>query len=527
MYNSSVCISNTPNVYTDVNVNPPSYQPTQNTEPAASAFQSILEQSIGGTNSPSPTNSENPVSQPESPGYFYGNGYNPAANGTPPAANETQTTNNVTPPVTNGTPPPITNGTTPPTTTQPTPEAFSISRYYSIEEDDVIPKLRGLRQLINTTDLTGKSDVEKFDFIERQFIDAFGKDFMMARNVGLPSSMFYIIGIEFTDTLSRHIEDPANVNRERLFGDKSTEDIQNSIRERFPDVLTNRDLFLMVNEMRNAGVLDANSLRSIGTEGVNNVFDTLNLLRSYAKISTQNSNDDPDKLTLEERDRRWSSMLNMPISLNNLMRLYNAWSQDSRFSMGGDVASFIQNFLGGEKGENGLFIVKAEGDTLGANHNAAGPPVHINIIGGNNYGTIMSSGDDNSVTNINVSTGSPPATNTSNSSNSGAKQEEDWAKMLTMMLRGMDEYDDLVRSRMAMIDAEDNPGTGEYPGTGENPGIGENPEVGENTESGEYAGAEENPEVEEAPGAEENLDAEDAGEESGGEESSEGQENAA
>ena len=469
MYSESVCVSNTPNIYTDYYNSTPAYPPATHTESATSVFQAILEETTGGTGTPPPSNPADTVSKPESPGnYYVGNNY------------------------------PVINGTAPKETSPAEPVTFNIGNYYSIKEEDVIARLREVRRDINNADLSGKSNTEKYDWIENQFIDAFGKDFMMARNLALPSSMFYMIGIEFSDTLNRHIEDPAQVNRERLYGDKSTEEIQDTIRDRFPDILTNRDLFLMVNEMRSSGVLDADSLRAIGAEGTNSIFDTLHLLRSYSKISTQNSDDEPGKLTLEERDRRWSSLLNMPISLNNLMRLYNAWSQDSRFSMGGDVASFIKNFLGGEKGENGLFIVSSGSNTLGASHEAGGP-VHINIIGGHNYGTVMHYGDAYMTNNISLNTPPSSAGNGAGGNKNTAEPEEDWEKMLTMMLQGMDEYDDLIRSRMAMIDADDHPG------------VGEDGELGENLDAGEVPGAEE------APGAEENLDTEDAGEESGGE----------
>jgi len=385
-----------------------------------------------------------------------------------------------------------------PSVTKPeSAEVFDIGRYYTIAEEEVIPKIREVRHIVNNADLSGKTDVEKYGWIEDQFADAFGSDFMMAKNLSLPSTMYYMIGIEFSDTLNRLIEDPAQVNRTRLYGDKSTEEIQNTIREKYPDTLANRDLFLMVNEMRNTGVLDADSLRSLGTEATNGIIDTLTLLRSYAKLSTQNSNDEIGSLTLEERDKRWMSMLDKPVNIDNLLRLYNSWSQDNRFSMGADTASFLTNFLGGVKGSDGLFEVNNNGNSQGEVNSNNGP-VYINFIGGAGGGGGLIQIDYNPSRNAGVDT-------------NGSHNEEDWSKMLSMMLKGMDEYEDLIRSRMQLIDSEEyNPVTGENPEAEENPVVVESPEAGEH------------PEIEETPGAEENLETEEADESNDSEEADTG-----
>ena len=428
------------NVQTETPVYVPSYQPVQETQPVNPVFSPDVV-SIGEVASPYETYAP------------------PAAPSAPPA-------------------PPESSG------------VFNIGSFYPIPEDKVVPTIREVRHHINNTDMSAKTDVEKYEFVEGAFTDAFGKDFLMAKNLSLPSSMFYMIGIEFNDTINRLIEEPAQVNRERLFGDKSTEDIQKSIRDKFPEVLTNRDLFLMVNEMRNSGVLDADSLRQIGKEGANNIFDTLNLLRSYAKISTQNSDDEIGKLTLEERDRRWASILNNPVNLNTLMRLYNAWSQDGRFSMGSDIASFIANFLGGEKDENGLFIINNHGAQDG-NHGQGGGPIYINYVGGADYSSGNIHNGDNGPTNINISSG--VSGNSNGFGNVKGEPEEDWDKMLDMMLKGMDEYDDLIRSRMELINAEEPPVIDENPEVDDNPGegAGEAPGAEENVDSGEGEGSSE------------------------------------
>jgi len=458
MYTENVNLTNAYAVSTDYYVNTPQYTPVQ--EPVNNTFQEILDNAAGAAATQNQTYPAAPVSQTEETENNIVNGYYPA-----PSA------------------PPVTKPSEP-------AEAFYIDKYYSISESEVIQGIRDVRKIINAEDLSAKTDIEKYTWIEKQFIDAFGEDFMMARNLSMPSSMFYMIGIEFNDTINRLIEEPAQVNRERLFGDKSTEDIQKSIRDKFPEVLTNRDLFLMVNEMRNSGVLDADSLRQIGKEGANNIFDTLNLLRSYAKISTQNSDDEIGKLTLEERDRRWASILNNPVNLNTLMRLYNAWSQDGRFSMGSDIASFIANFLGGEKDENGLFIINNHGAQDG-NHGQGGGPIYINYVGGADYSSGNIHNGDNGPTNINISSG--VSGNSNGFGNVKGEPEEDWDKMLDMMLKGMDEYDDLIRSRMELINAEEPPVIDENPEVDDNPGEGadEAPGAEENVDSGEGEGSSE------------------------------------
>jgi len=447
------------NVTADHYVNAQKYQPVQSTDPAKPSFQDILEEIVNEVKPPQQTYSA-------------------------PSTTLANTTS-IPPPMTPSASAPESSG------------FFDIGRYYTIPESEVVAKIREVRHNINMSDMTAKTDIEKYDWIENRFADAFGKDFMMARNLGLPSSMFYMVGIEFTDTLNRHIDDPAQVNRERLFGDADTEEIQNTIRDKYSETLTNRGLFMMVHEMRNAGVLDSDSLRSIGVEGVNNVIDTLTMLRSYAKVNTQTSSDDPNTLTIEERDKRWMNVLNKPVNTNDLFRLFNAWSQDNRFSMGSDLSSFIRNFLGGVKNDDGLFVVRSQNNVQSGMNNG-GPPVYINIIGGNHYGNIY--GDVKSDSTINVEYVN---NNTASPGSNGTEPEEDWEKMLTMMLRGMDDYDDLIRSRMLMINSQEHKVV-EVPGE-------DGSESDETAAIEGGAGAEENVEIDENAEAEETPNAEEGG----------------
>jgi len=244
----------------------------------------------------------------------------------------------------------------------PSSESSYISQYYPISESEVILKIAEVRHAINSENLSLKTSIERYNFIENRFVEAFGKDFMIARNLNLPSSTFYMIGIEYNNTLNRHIENPEQVNRQRLYGNASTESVQNTIRNSFPANLTNRDLFLMVNQMRNAGVLDSASIRSLGANDAKRVMDTLALLNKYARFLTMPKDERSRALTIDERDRRWVDKLNDAVSTHDLLCTYNVWALYDRVNIDPDSTKFLINHMGGELGENGLFIVDAFDD---------------------------------------------------------------------------------------------------------------------------------------------------------------------
>jgi len=339
-------------------------------------------------------------------------------------------------------------------------ETSYISKYYPIEETEVVGKIVEVRQIINSQDLSGKTDIEKYDYIENRFIDTFGKDFMMARDLYLPSSMFYMIGVEFSDALGRHIQNPEQVNRQRLHGDATAAEIQDKIRSNYSADMTNRDLILMVNQMRNEGVLDIDSVRSLGEAGARKLMDTLATVKKYMRYSTKSSEQGGTAaMSLAERDRNWVAILDKPVNLHQLLATYNVWKQYGKVDIGQDSAPFLVKHMGGVLGSDGMFIIDApsDGDTAW------------------------------------------------------------WERYMNLLLSELDEYNDLIRSRMAMIDGAEASVMGAYQGTGENPGIGENPGVGENAQSGINGEAGESQGVEEAPGAEDSQNAENTGEGTGGE----------
>jgi hypothetical protein len=343
-------------------------------------------------------------------------------------------------------------------TVQATSAPSYISKYYSIPESEVIPRLREVIQSINNVNMSGKTDIEKYNYIEKQFVDAFGRDFNIARDLFMPSSMYYMIGHTFHDTLGRHIDNPEQVNRQRLHGNASTDAIQDSIRNNFPADLTNRDLLHMVSRMRNEGVLDTASVRNGGT---NRIMDTLAVLRKYMRFSIKSDDfDGLRSLSPEERDRRWLDLLKSPVHVHDLLGTYNVWAEYGRVNVGQDAAPFLAKTTGGELDSNGLFILT-------------------------NYPETVDSAW--------------------------------WNSYMDMLMAEYEEYDHLIQSRMSEINAginfgaekniaaEGNPVESETAGVGESAGTPEAPAAGEGAGEGESVGAEEN------------LDSEDSGDSNSGE----------
>jgi hypothetical protein len=177
-----------------------------------------------------------------------------------------------------------------------------------------------------------------------------------------------------------------------LFGDASAEEIQRKISAKYPDELSNRDLIMKVNEMRNAGVLDSDSIRSLG-DGGQRLMDTLRLLQNYVRFADMRKGGTVGPLSFEERDRRWAEMLGNRANLNDVQFLHNLFKHRG-INTEKDAVSFLVNFTGGVLDANGFFIL-------------------------------------------------PPG---------GSKNFDEEIRML---LASMDEYDELVRSRMALIDSEE------------------------------------------------------------------------
>jgi hypothetical protein len=392
MYTENYCVTYVSPVNTAY---VPQYPPITSNEEDNSSFQGVLADSICKATPPSP----------DAPPPYQAYSESPAA-----AVYETVCVNvNNTCPI-DSVPPVI-------KTQEPAGPSY-VSKYYPITEAEVIPKIIEVRHIINNENLAAKTEIERYNFIENRFVDAFGKDFMIARDLFLPSSMYYMIGVEFNDTLSRHIENPEQVNRQRLHGNASTEAIQDKIRDSFPADLTNGDLFRMVGQMRNEGVLDASSVRSVGEEGSRRLMDTLSVLKNYARYSVMPKDNLHKPLSLADRDSRWTNLLNKPVNLNYLLGTFNVWKIYDRVDIGEDTANFLVNHMGGILQENGLFVTYL--------------PIDI-----------------------------------------------DWNSLMDMMFAEFEEYDALVRDRLNEIDAMFNPAAGETVIEGETTGAEENLKIEE------------------------------------------------
>jgi len=400
----------------DNNINAPQNQQVKSTGEECSGFMEILNDTICETKPPYQINPETPAEK----------------------VNETEvnSVNNTYP--MDSVPPVI--------KTQESAASSYVSQYYPIPEDEVIQALSNVRHIINNANMSEKSDAEKYSFIENKFIDAFGNDFLIARNLSLPSTMFYLIGIEFSDTLNRHIENPEQVNRERLYGDKSSDAVQDTIRSKYPSDLTNRDMFLMVNEMRNSGVLDSASLRTIGTNSVKSLVDTLSMLRNYSRFLTRSSEGKLTPLSVQDRDNQLMSQFNKLLHIRDLLEIHNIFKESGRVDIGEDVAPLFVKHLGGVLDDNGYFI--------------------------------LSPGDGGYV---------------------------DLTQLLDTLMNEMNEYDSFIRDRMKLIDDTEptvalvNPEAEDQPLTDEVSGTEESPRTEESSGAEEFSGA----------GAEENTEAND------------------
>jgi len=238
--------------------------------------------------------------------------------------------------------------------TQETAEVSYLDKYYPITEAEVISKIVDVRLAINKENLSVKTEAERYSFIEKQFTDAFGKDFMKAHDLFMPTSMFFMIGVEYNNTLDKHIGNPEQVNRQRLHGDESTEVIQDKIRDSYPQELTNRDLFSMVGRMRSEGVLDTASLRQAGMAHSRRLMDSLAILRYYIRNKTDEVL--PASATIRDHEKAWVGMLDEPVENDRLMQTYNVWKDYDRVDIGQDTSTFIIKATGGKMNDSGYFL---------------------------------------------------------------------------------------------------------------------------------------------------------------------------
>ncbi|MDR2585426.1 MAG: hypothetical protein LBC84_04295, partial [Prevotellaceae bacterium] len=211
-------------------------------------------------------------------------------------------------------------------------EPFSTSNYYDMSPEEVRPLLKQLEEEILSTDFSGMSNLEIYEFIENKFIDTFGEDFMKAHNLLMVvpgSGMFnnsdrpmsnyeYVdIGHSFKDMVSVKIgyAEMLQVNRTRQFGDMSNSEVINAVIANHPQPLTNRSLALIGAELQSVGISD--------DIGFGRYVDALLLRRDELPW---NSNY-PHWNELEER---WNILLDQRADIQHMASLHNAILSDTR-----------------------------------------------------------------------------------------------------------------------------------------------------------------------------------------------------
>ena len=230
-------------------------------------------------------------------------------------------------------------------------EPFNINDYYTIPESEVWSKVFQVKQMIRDTDLSNMTDVEAYDFVEKQFIEAFGENFLLAQILGMTSSksMYAVIGFSFGQML-HHIFGPegrdvsvGTVNRERLYGDASLDEIHDSIRASYPDTLTHLDILLMHYEMKSVGLFDSEDTWDL-TPGRSGYGARNCLAGAISSLAHGNPN------------KPWEIMLHMPVDLSKLFGWYNMWQWQGNLDASTSLKEFMTKTLSGQFDEKGWLI---------------------------------------------------------------------------------------------------------------------------------------------------------------------------
>jgi len=220
---------------------------------------------------------------------------------------------------------------------------FNIRDYYPpFTSRELFEKIyQAQHTLLFETNFTGMSDVEILDYIENFFIEKFGENFDKAFVLDIRSDEFYAehasrgmpspngerdffhIGFMFRWIQGQIFgPDPERrqaAHRERLFGDKSDDEIRETIMDRFSPPLTYRDLATMHREMREVGLFQRETERFFGNAVRHGITHGV---RTYDNNS-------------------WAAVLNRPVNWQNIID-----SQNDIFQLGNRLPSkeFIRFF---------------------------------------------------------------------------------------------------------------------------------------------------------------------------------------
>ena len=233
-------------------------------------------------------------------------------------------------------------------------ENWSISDHYAVPYSEVPQKLLELTQEINSADLSGVSRGEKYNWVKDKFIEAFGDDFKIAYDLKIKDPVqdpyngtgwYWQIGSSFNNIVHRWFdsyESMQEVNRARLYGDMSIDEVRDSIRAKYPEKLSNRDLVLMMTEMYEVGAACSAAPTLIDWYISESTFE-FDMNGKVVLASVDNS--------LE----KWAAILDNTADLSMLNGFYNiAELSLSGLKMGYDTRDFLVNVFGAHVNEKGL-----------------------------------------------------------------------------------------------------------------------------------------------------------------------------
>jgi len=227
-------------------------------------------------------------------------------------------------------------------------EPWCISDHYKITQEEILPAVQAIMQEIADADFSGMTDIEIYTWIETHYINTFGEDFMIANSLRAisPNTNTGVLGYEevgktFTSALFRHfgnMADLGSINRQRLYGDMSIGDIQESIREKYPENLTNKQLFLLLSELRAVGV-------DGGIDGMKQNY-TNEVIFGVGVNSIAMTADEYRHLHIE--------MLNKPTSLPIIFGIYNLGTYRGSQIQAPMAKDLLIRLFGAVELENGL-----------------------------------------------------------------------------------------------------------------------------------------------------------------------------
>ena len=225
---------------------------------------------------------------------------------------------------------------------QPSRESWHITQHFTMSKEDAAELLEEVLKAIRAADFSGMTDVEIYTWIERQYIEAFGENFRLDRaSIGHPGRgicynfSFHDIGDSFYGEIFsqfRLMAAAQATNRVRLFPGMSTSEIQQTIRDRYPKTLTNRELFFMLNEMESVGVDFgvAEFARDIpGMIVLLEVRSTFDPLVDYVKHNERANNFLNGFRSIKDFDRVRELILDQPADYSHLFsgfNLYHSWA---------------------------------------------------------------------------------------------------------------------------------------------------------------------------------------------------------